>query len=953
MEDLDVRQIRCGVARIERAAVIVDLAPEIRLRDPSGPLSLVAGEFPTTVDFDIVDESPATLTYSVEIEGDDVVAVDSPGGGVRISKTPESAGSGTVLLTAIDGGGKSSSPARIPFTVSADVNLTPTVTVVGGLAVELSEGQTRTVLLEIGDESPESLVLDPSSDTRDVAMVGSVSRTELEIVGRALGEALVTLKVRDAGGQTTSAFVVVTVVEGPDTGPSAPRIVSLDPVDPPLTVEPDAGQTILTVLVEDDGEPAALTFSLNGSVEGLVIEPLGGGRFGLSAVDGATFAHGRLTVSVTDADGLSDTLPYDVIVAGEDEPVDTPPRIDRLDPSGPLTLAPGEERTVIFSVTAGSEAPVLDAESSDVGVVSVAFAGDGGRFTLDAVAPGSATVTFLLGDTTTDLENDARLPTSGEVIASVALEVTVIAADPPPEATRDRFVLNPAEPLLPVTDNDRDPQGGPLTVVLVSATSERGATLTVEGGSVRYTLDDPLSGEDRFDYRVEDEGGARSDAVTVTVVASDQDGDGLSDAEDNCPTKPNGDQRNTDGDGLGDVCDPTPTGEALQETVSGDQGIALVQSECVFCHLSAATGAPAGGGRAVWDPLFQRAGLEGLVESALNGRNTMPAFSSRYDASQLAEAILRMADRVAERIDDPPTPENRDLDLDGTADSLDNCATVPNEGQADTDGDGTGDACAPDADGDGYPFETDDDDTNARRLPLAIAASGMNAAGGGSVESTNPLTLGPVARAGDGSGALGVTMSDTDFTRRAPAVHGGTVPMADGSVDVRGPIYDVVARAVTGSARLLVTLPMNLPNDPVLQTWSPADGAWRVFEPSGDDAIGSAPVIRGLCPGVDATGGNLQSTLFQGLGCLDLAIADNGPYDADPVSGRVGFTFRIASVRDDGAAVNHDDVVSPPRSGGGGGAFWLALLFGGLVVSLRRRRRLSGRERDAVQQEER
>jgi hypothetical protein len=44
--------------------------------------------------------------------------------------------------------------------------------------------------------------------------------------------------------------------------------------------------------------------------------------------------------------------------------------------------------------------------------------------------------------------------------------------------------------------------------------------------------------------------------ILVYDAPPDRDADGVLDANDNCPTVPNADQRDTDGDGLGDACDP-------------------------------------------------------------------------------------------------------------------------------------------------------------------------------------------------------------------------------------------------------------------------------------------------------------------------------------------------------------------------------------------------------------
>jgi hypothetical protein len=48
-------------------------------------------------------------------------------------------------------------------------------------------------------------------------------------------------------------------------------------------------------------------------------------------------------------------------------------------------------------------------------------------------------------------------------------------------------------------------------------------------------------------------------AVFLLDDVQDDDGDGVANGDDNCPTASNPDQADTDGDGVGNVCDPTPS----------------------------------------------------------------------------------------------------------------------------------------------------------------------------------------------------------------------------------------------------------------------------------------------------------------------------------------------------------------------------------------------------------
>ena len=149
----------------------------------------------------------------------------------------------------------------------------------------------------------------------------------------------------------------------------------------------------------------------------------------------------------------------------------------------------------------------------------------------------------------------------------------------------------------------------------------------------------------------------------------DTDGDGVIDANDNCPTVPNPDQADADGDGKGDACDNCPTVANASQTDSDSDGRGDVCDNCPAVANASQTDTDG----------------DGLGDACDNCPTVANANQADADADGRGDVC-----------DNCPTVANAsqtDTDADGLGDACDNCPAIANASQADADGDGKGDAC--------------------------------------------------------------------------------------------------------------------------------------------------------------------------------------------------------------------------------------------------------------------
>ena len=93
--------------------------------------------------------------------------------------------------------------------------------------------------------------------------------------------------------------------------------------------------------------------------------------------------------------------------------------------------------------------------------------------------------------------------------------------------------------------------------------------------------------------------------------------------------------------------------DANRPLKSGEE---VFKAQCTACHTAGVAGAPKFGDAAAWGPRI-RTGFEALWNSALHGKNAMPAQGGGdFDDVEVGRAVVYMANAAGANFTDPPRP---------------------------------------------------------------------------------------------------------------------------------------------------------------------------------------------------------------------------------------------------------------------------------------------------------
>ncbi|MEP6340822.1 Ig-like domain-containing protein, partial [Parasphingorhabdus sp.] len=432
------------------------------------------------------DGDPLTVTMATALNGTVTIATDG-----TLTYVPDANfnGTDTITYTISDGNGGTST-AAVDVTVNA-VNDPP----VAVDDVATTNEDTPVVIGVLGNDTdidgdPLTVTAATSPDgTVTINPDGTITFTPNPNFN---GPTTISYTISDGNGGTSTATVAVTVDAVND-----PPVANMDSA----TTDEDTPVDIAVLANDTDIDGDTLTVTAVDAPNGTVtINPDGTVTYvpdpDFNGVD-------TITYTISDGQGGFSTSTVEVTVnAVNDAPVATPiaPQNDNdadviaVDVSGNFTDVDGDSLT--FSAIGLPSGLVIDSAGNITGTIDP-DASQGGP---DGDGIYSVTVTADDGN-------------GGTVSQVFVWEVN----NPAPVATDDMATTDEDVPvIIPVLDNDNDPDGDALSVT--SATAANGLVTINPDGTITYTPNQDFNGTDTITYTISDGNGGTSTAMVEIIV---------------------------------------------------------------------------------------------------------------------------------------------------------------------------------------------------------------------------------------------------------------------------------------------------------------------------------------------------------------------------------------------------------------------------------------------------
>ncbi len=467
------------------------------VESPIADTSLVVGGEPFVVDLDTVfaDPDDDELSFAIDADPDDVVALDLDGSVLTV--TADAAGAATVTVTATDPDGESAADAFV-VTVSEPKDEPPIVTTpIEDATLALDGGSLVVDLTEVfEDPEGQSLSFEASADPDGVVTL-DLDGSTLTVTPESAGATTVTVTASDPAGNEAADAFVVTVTEA----------------NPPPTVEspiPDQvlllGGNVFTVDLDtvfaDPGD--ALTFAVDADPDGIVMTELSGSTLTVTAEAAGTTV---VTVTATDSEGQDASDAFSVVVEEDDDP----PTVENPIPDQSLALGDAPLVVDLNDVFEDPEGKALSfaVEMDPAGVVTASL--EGSVLTVTPKAAGSTVVTVTATDPGGGAADEEFTVTVGDGGGDLPPRVVAPIADQTLVVDGSSFVVNLAEVF-------EDPEGKALSFA-ASADPDGVVALDVTGSVL--TLAPEAVGSTVVTVTAADPAGNAAADAFIAVVAED------------------------------------------------------------------------------------------------------------------------------------------------------------------------------------------------------------------------------------------------------------------------------------------------------------------------------------------------------------------------------------------------------------------------------------------------